>query len=50
MKNLFGLSAALVLCALVSGCGDKDEDTGTEDTSGQQDTDETDDTGDSEND
>ena len=47
MKNLFGLSAALVLCALVSGCGDKDEDTGTEDTSDQQDTD---DTGSSEND
>jgi hypothetical protein len=47
MKNLFGLSAALVLCALVSGCGDKDEDTGAEDTSDQQDTD---DTGDSEND
>ena len=47
MKNLFGLSAALVLCALTVGCGDKDDDTAVEDTADTADTADQQDTGDS---
>lgn len=45
MKNLLGLSAALMLCAFAVGCGDKDQDTASEDTAGAQDTSEENDTG-----
>ncbi len=45
MKNLFGLSAAIVLCALSAGCGDKDDDTAAEDTAVQEDTSETQESG-----
>ena len=41
MKNLFGLSAAIVFCALSAGCGDKDDDTAAEDTAALEDTGET---------
>jgi hypothetical protein len=50
MKNLFGLSAALVLCALTVGCGDKDDDTAVEDTADTADQQDTGDSGSSEND
>ena len=50
MKNLFGLSAALVLCTLTVGCGDKDDDTAVEDTADTAEQQDTGDNGSSEND